>query len=146
MLIKAFWVGNSVFYYTKNHLFYSTIDGKSNCLLSFDNYSNKNQIISVLNDRIIVGSKPIIRNSKQAIQPKFKMEVNCFIAINLKVRFREVSLIEPIALGYLASQKSNGSGVNWKILKQNLLLLDSHNISQELINGLIEQVKTLSSF
>lgn len=75
MLIKAFWFGNTLFYYTKNHLFYSTVDGKSNCLLSFDNYSNKNQVLAVLNDRVVIGSKPIIRNSKQARQPKYKMEV-----------------------------------------------------------------------
>lgn len=75
MLANAFWYGYTLFYYTKNHLFYSTVNGKSNCLFSFDNYSSKNQILAVLNDRLVVGSKLNILNSKQARQPKYKMEV-----------------------------------------------------------------------
>jgi len=75
MLVNAFWYGYVLFYYTKNHLFYSTVNGKSNCFFSFDNYSNKNQILAVMNDRVVFGSKPNILNSKQARQPKYKMEV-----------------------------------------------------------------------
>jgi len=76
MLVNAFWYGYTLFYYTKNHLFYSTVNGKSNCFFSFDNYSNKNQILAVMNDRVVFGSKPNILNSKQARQPKYKMEVS----------------------------------------------------------------------
>ena len=75
MLINAFWYGYTLFYYTKNHLFYSTADGRSNCLFSFDNYLNKNLILNVMNDRVVVGSKLNILNSKHARQPKYKMEV-----------------------------------------------------------------------
>jgi len=76
MLVNAFWFGYTLFYYTKNHLFYSTVNGKSNCLFSFDNYSYKNQILGMMNDRVVFGSKPNILNSKQAKQPKYKMEVS----------------------------------------------------------------------
>lgn len=83
MLVNAFWFGYTLFYYTKNHFFYSTLDGKTNCICSFDNYSYKNQILGLMNDRVVFGSKPNILNSKQARQPKYKMEVRIIICTRL---------------------------------------------------------------
>ncbi len=84
MLVNAFWYGYTLFYYTKNHLFYSTVSGKSNCLFSFDNYAHKNQVVAILNDRVVFGSKPNILNSKQARQPKYKMDVKMICLLKIK--------------------------------------------------------------
>ena len=79
MIVTSLWFGATLFYSTKHHVYYATIDGCNQLLFCYDQYDNKNILMGIMNDRIIIGSKPYILNIKQSKQSKSLMEVSLML-------------------------------------------------------------------
>ena len=67
-LMYGFWVGSTLLYSTKSHVYYTTVKGRQQLLFSLDSAEKQNVLVHTFIDRMLIGSKTHYITNKK-LQP-----------------------------------------------------------------------------
>ncbi|KAM3145005.1 hypothetical protein pb186bvf_003010 [Paramecium bursaria] len=118
--LYTFWFAHTLIIQTKFHILYILLNGKQQAIQSLDTFEEKNILLGMVWDRVIILSQNFNKRG------------------NVEIKTKSVNLIQPVIQGYLWNQKLMAEIINYDIVEKLIITFANQNIDFSIVQDLEE--------